>query len=198
MVSLLSGPARQWGTVEWSRKSPVCSSYKHFAKDLLLTFDPARPKKESALRLAEVKQGSRSVSQYSIEFRTLAADSDWNDSALHTMFFKGLSERVKDELASRELLDELDKLIDLAKRIDCRILERTPTRAFVRRPPPAPRRFLPGSTLLSPVPESHSQGSNTRNSSPEPMQIGRTKLTPEEKERRFKNNLCLYCGGVGH
>ena len=26
----------------------------------------------------------------------------------------------------------------------------------------------------------------------------RSKLTPQERERRFENGLCLYCGGEGH
>ncbi|KAL1256383.1 hypothetical protein QQF64_009474 [Cirrhinus molitorella] len=33
---------------------------------------------------------------------------------------------------------------------------------------------------------------------PEPMQVGYTKLTVEERERRLKGNLCLYCGQPGH
>ena len=33
---------------------------------------------------------------------------------------------------------------------------------------------------------------------PEPMQVGRTKLTPEEREPRCKGNLCMYCGQTGH
>lgn len=32
----------------------------------------------------------------------------------------------------------------------------------------------------------------------EPMQIGYTHLPPEEKERRFRNHLCLYCGQSSH
>ncbi|KAL0156943.1 hypothetical protein M9458_048189, partial [Cirrhinus mrigala] len=34
--------------------------------------------------------------------------------------------------------------------------------------------------------------------SPEPMQLGATKLTLEERERRLGGNLCLYCGLAGH
>ncbi|KAJ8251539.1 hypothetical protein GJAV_G00222430 [Gymnothorax javanicus] len=33
---------------------------------------------------------------------------------------------------------------------------------------------------------------------PEPMQLGRTPLTPEEREHRRRLNLCLYCGKEGH
>ena len=32
----------------------------------------------------------------------------------------------------------------------------------------------------------------------EPMQVGRTSLTPEERSRRRQGNLCLYCGQAGH
>ena len=30
------------------------------------------------------------------------------------------------------------------------------------------------------------------------MLSGSPRLTEEEKERRRRNNLCLYCGGSGH
>ncbi|KAI3356440.1 hypothetical protein L3Q82_017662 [Scortum barcoo] len=33
---------------------------------------------------------------------------------------------------------------------------------------------------------------------PKPMQIDRTRLTPEERARRRQGNLCLYCGQAGH
>lgn len=32
----------------------------------------------------------------------------------------------------------------------------------------------------------------------EPMQIGRTWLSQEERGRQRQENLCLYCGQVGH
>lgn len=32
----------------------------------------------------------------------------------------------------------------------------------------------------------------------EAMQVGRTSLSPEERLRRRRANLCLYCGGAGH
>ncbi len=32
----------------------------------------------------------------------------------------------------------------------------------------------------------------------EPMQLGFTPLTPQERERRMQNQLCLYCGQAGH
>ena len=33
---------------------------------------------------------------------------------------------------------------------------------------------------------------------PEPMQVGRARLSREERERRRSQGLCLYCGKAGH
>ena len=32
----------------------------------------------------------------------------------------------------------------------------------------------------------------------EPMQLGRVRLTPTERERSFRDGTCLYCGLPGH
>ncbi|KAI3358945.1 hypothetical protein L3Q82_014740 [Scortum barcoo] len=40
--------------------------------------------------------------------------------------------------------------------------------------------------------------SNSHTREPEPMHIGRTRLSPEERARRRQGNLCLYCGQAGH
>ncbi|CAK6981831.1 hypothetical protein NL108_011115, partial [Scomber scombrus] len=34
--------------------------------------------------------------------------------------------------------------------------------------------------------------------SPEPMQIGQTRLTPAERQRRFLEGRCIYCAQLGH
>lgn len=52
--------------------------------------------------------------------------------------------------------------------------------------------------LSRPVPETSRSAPAPCPPSPQPMQIGQTCLTPEERSRRFRENLCLYCGGQGH
>lgn len=52
-------------------------------------FDHSVQTREAASQLLTLKQGSRSVADYSIEFRVLAAGSGWNNSALRGVFFKG-------------------------------------------------------------------------------------------------------------
>ncbi|KAL6463108.1 hypothetical protein MHYP_G00274990 [Metynnis hypsauchen] len=43
------------------------------------------------------------VADYAIEFRTLAAESGWNEEALIAVFHQGLNGRLKDEVATWEL-----------------------------------------------------------------------------------------------
>ncbi|KAL1246548.1 hypothetical protein QQF64_034593 [Cirrhinus molitorella] len=88
-------------------------------------FSPARTyssetAKEASRLLASLQQGRRSVADYSVEFRTLAATSGWNAEALSARFLEGLRESLKDELYAREVPDCLDDLIALAIRLDAR------------------------------------------------------------------------------
>ncbi|KAL0175452.1 hypothetical protein M9458_027782, partial [Cirrhinus mrigala] len=80
------------------------------------------------------------------------------------------------ELACRDEGLTLNHYIDLSIRIDNVMRSRKPTRPFT-----TPLQTQPSTA-----------------STPEPMQLGTTKLTIEERERRIRNNLCLYCGQAGH
>lgn len=63
------------------------------------------------------RQGGRSVRDYAVEFRTLAAQSDWNRAVLVDMFLNGLCERVLDQMI---LLDFLEEVVTIVARIDRR------------------------------------------------------------------------------
>ncbi|KAI2644866.1 Transposon Ty3-I Gag-Pol polyprotein [Labeo rohita] len=54
--------------------------------------------------------------KYTMDFRTLAVQTQWSDAALRTAFYEGLSNRLKDELAVRELPATLEGMIQLALR----------------------------------------------------------------------------------
>ncbi|KAI3356003.1 hypothetical protein L3Q82_017274, partial [Scortum barcoo] len=67
---------------------------------------------------------NRRVVDYAIEFRTLAADSGWDDVAIRDAFVTGLTEEIKDHLAPMELPGNFESLVDMATRIDNRLHER--------------------------------------------------------------------------
>lgn len=142
------------------------------------------------------------MADYSIEFRVLAAGSGWNDSALQGVFLQGLSEQLKDELAVRNETASLDSLISLAVRLDNRLRERRRERSSQ---PSAIPPFTPPAIhhVASHPPESSAfrqplPALSRTPAGPEPMQLGRARLTPEERSRRMSSRECLYCGQKDH
>uniref|UniRef100_A0A3Q1BU46 CCHC-type domain-containing protein n=1 Tax=Amphiprion ocellaris TaxID=80972 RepID=A0A3Q1BU46_AMPOC len=178
ILSLLAGAARDWGSAVWAAQTAVCHSYVAFVQEMRKVFDHLVRGRDAGGRLFSLRQASRSTAEYAVEFRTLAAESGWNDVALQGAFQRGLSKAVKDELATRDESSSLDELIALAIRLDNRIQDRNPPPRILlvaSAPPPA-----------ASAPED------------EPMQLGRAHLSEEEKQRRRQTNACLYCGEMGH
>ncbi|KAL0196874.1 hypothetical protein M9458_005414, partial [Cirrhinus mrigala] len=169
-------------------------SYPEFTTQLRAAFQHPESEVEVDSRLYHLRQGERSVSQYTTDFRTLAVQTQWSDAALRTAFYEGLSTRLKDELAVRELPATLEGMIQLALRVDQRMghttkrstlrhrhLDQPFTHAVAAPSPPPPA-----------APEAHSSGAG------EPMQIGRTSLTAAERARRYREGLCAYCASPDH
>lgn len=71
--------------------------------------------REAGLR---IHQGPRTVSDYSIDFQTLATNSGWDKASLYDAFLNGLSEPVKVELLTRGLPEDLNRLMEVAIRVD--------------------------------------------------------------------------------
>ncbi len=62
------------------------------------------PSQRNSEELAELRQGNRSVTDYSIEFRTLAAECKWNYEAQWDMFRHGLANRIINEIYRESIL----------------------------------------------------------------------------------------------
>lgn len=136
-------------------------------------------------RLLKISQGSRSVADYSVEFRTLAAEAGWDEGALRSIFVQGLNDHLQDSF--RDDLASLNALVSLNIRLDNWLRERQQSRSrplSARTPPPAP-------LLLPFYPSASKPG--THHEGHEPMQLGRARLTPEERECRMREGRCLYC-----
>ncbi|KAF7647276.1 hypothetical protein LDENG_00174840 [Lucifuga dentata] len=118
VITLLSGKAREWGTAVWDTNSLVCASFSSFSMEMKKVFDRSLSGREAAREILHITQNNHMVSDYAIEFRTLAATCNWDTQALFDVFYHGLSARIKDELATHNLPDNLDSLIELACRVD--------------------------------------------------------------------------------
>ena len=186
IISLLSGEALAWAAPLWELNDPVVSSLPVFLKLFRNIFEEPARVSSAASALLRLRQESRSVGQYSLQFRIHSAELSWNNEALVATFLHGLSDRVKDELAGRTIPTDLDGVISLCNQIDIRFQERTLEK---RRQHPL---ALSQPEIPSLRPVEHPLPTE------EPMQLGRTRLSPEERARRRTLGLCLYCGGKSH
>lgn len=161
-------------------------------------FQSFSPGREAAWSLMALRQGRRYVLDYAIEFRTLAADSGWNNAALTDAFLSGLCKKIKGQFISLDVPDELDDVIAITNKIGCRLqgwekesskvlpIQSHSSRPFARQNRPE--------TLMAPLPMSIKPKINCT----EPMQLGRARLSAEDRERSPQGRFCLYCGQPGH
>ena len=191
VVNQLTGRALQWGAAEFDRQSPACASFEALAAEMQKVFDAGSPSEHASSALLNARQGNRSVADFSIHFRTLAGRSLWNEAALVDTFLRALSDYVKDCLVAHDRPSTLDEAIALAVRIDRRVQDRR--REKGRPPAPASQTRVGASSVAPPA-----SSSPPRSVLAEPMEVGRARLSTEERRRRLTANLCLYCGGAGH
>ncbi|KAI3355121.1 hypothetical protein L3Q82_017992, partial [Scortum barcoo] len=161
--------------------------------------------REASSALLKIRQGRWRVVDYALEFRTLAADSGWNETSIISgAFMDGLAEEVKDFLAPLDTPRDFESLVEIAShastiasvRGERESVGRVASLRGSRRAPHSFREFRRSSHLSTPVPESPSPPAAA--GAEEPMQLGRTKLAPEERQRRLKEGACFYCGKSGH
>lgn len=153
----------------------------------------------SVQRMLNLHQGRQSVADFLIDFRTTTAKTGWPDETLRGVFFQALNDDMKDQLASRDEPKTFEELASLSLRIDNRLRDRERERNYKSQR--CQLHSLPG-TLSSPPPtvQSHESVASTyvTDPEPEPMQIGRSQLTPEEREWRRRAHACFYCGSLEH
>ncbi|MGL5565874.1 MAG: DUF4939 domain-containing protein [Plesiomonas sp.] len=183
VLSLLTGRAREWGTSVWEAEAACCRRYRLFKDEMIRVFDRSVFGAEASCLLAVLRQGRRSVADYAIEFRTLAATSEWNEPALIARFVEGLNQEITEEIYARGSPTQLDQLVDLSIRLD-RCFEQ---RRRVRSTPSVPSDVSP--TVAVPM---------GNQAEAVPMQLGGVHISTEERQRRIINRLCLYCGTAGH
>lgn len=150
-------------------------------------FDRSVQGEEAVAQLVRLRQGGRSVTEFAIEFKTLATSCGWDDGPCRAVFRAGLVEEIQDEIATHELPCGFDELVNLALRVESRLHFRRQHRA--ERSPWRLGELTSNTTSVSPLPSPDD---------PEPMQLGRLHLTPQQKQERSTRGLCLYCGKAGH
>uniref|UniRef100_A0A803KG11 Retrotransposon gag domain-containing protein n=1 Tax=Xenopus tropicalis TaxID=8364 RepID=A0A803KG11_XENTR len=191
VMSLLRGQPQSWAFRLMEQQSTALHTADAFFQAMAVLYDDPHRVGTAEAALRNLRQGTRPVEDYTIDFRKFSADTDWNQAALKHQFRLGLSSLLKDELARIGIPDSLEGLIQLSIQIDQRLRERRSEKAS---------QFQSSWVLPKASPPIRVDSGPSTSSEPEPMQIGalRPSLSPEERIRRRRLNLCLYCGLSGH
>ncbi|KAK3553613.1 hypothetical protein QTP70_006055 [Hemibagrus guttatus] len=180
LMSLLTDRALEWASAVWDADPQIKASYDYFSGMIKGVFEYPAGGKDISVRLMELRQGSEAAADYAIRFRTLAAQSGWNDAALWAVFRAGLHPALQSELACHEEATTLSQFVATAIRLDnLRRQHRAGAHASAR-------------------PQRRMDYSSHREEEPEPMQLGRSGLAVQGHRSRGQMRLCYLCGASGH
>ncbi|KAK3537590.1 hypothetical protein QTP70_016616 [Hemibagrus guttatus] len=182
LLSLMTDRALEWASAIWDADPQVKLSFAYFAGMIMEVFEYPAGGKDISLQLMELRQGSETAADYAIRFRTLAAQSGWNDVALWAVFRAGLNPGLQAELACHTEATSLSQFVATSIRLDnLRRQHRTGTQASASARP----------RVRTDYPEH-------REEAPEPMQLGRSRLAAQGHRPRGQMRLCYNCGASGH
>lgn len=200
------------------------SDYESFQEELRRNFGPYDATGTAENDLENLRMSdSQKITKYITRFTQLATQVPWDENALRYQFYKGLPSRLKDRISEVGKPGNLLALRDLSQSLDHRYWERkseqtreagsqksAPKTSTSDNKDQKTSSYGQKSTSNHSVSNSGSsfkpttqQTTNKPASKPTPKpyadKLGKDgKLTQEERQRRFTNNLCLFCGGSGH
>lgn len=187
VLSYLGGTAANWSIPFVDRDDPILHNWNQFKRTMTSLFAKHTFMQASDNELLNLKQGNKDLLTYLTSFNRLLTETRWPEEKRVSLFYKGLRDELKDALAHIvDLPEDYSDFVDLVVKLEHRLGERKGDK----------------SKLESRLTFIRHEKKDTDNKlpEPEPMQIGtlRGPLTSEEKERRRKLQLCLYCGKAGH
>jgi hypothetical protein len=86
ILTLLGGPALQWATPYLESRDPILNDFEGFMSLFAHFFDDPDRVRTAESALARITQGRRPCSTYAAEFRRIAIDTAWNESAKISAF----------------------------------------------------------------------------------------------------------------
>jgi Ty3 transposon capsid-like protein/Zinc knuckle len=220
ILSYLKGAAINWfepGLMDPTNSAHWMWDFPVFINELESNFGPHDPvgDAEKALTELSMKENWRIV-KYNVEFWKLASKLDWNESALCARYFRGLPLRLRTEVLRSGKPNTLAALRMKAQDADeIYWMMKEEANSESRAPPKKDAKSShsnSNSNSNSSSTPKHNNSSRSENPSnsdaksktskdkpKDSSKVGKNgKLTTEERERRMKEGLCLYCGEKGH
>src|SRR5882724_8099567 len=170
----------------------ICNDWGEFVNQLNTYFGQPDLAQASERTLRALKmQDYQHVNKYMIEFSKHATHTGWNDAALYGEFYRGLAERIKDQLLSLDRPQMFQQLKVAALKCDTRYWECQGEKTT----PSGRNRQSASSSAPAKLDNNLAASSDAATTSCTNPGIGADgKLTQEEWERRHLKGLCYYCG----
>ena len=180
--------------------------FEAFLQVLQTAFADPDARGTAVAKINQIRMNNRDFSTYYAEFQKYAPHTGYENLVLRDLLKAGLSQELQQLLLPQPALPaRLTEFATLCQSLDKNLQQNSQLRSrFAPRPAPrlAPAKPNP-ITPTSPAPIARpihptSGGSGHYGAAPMDLSGVRQKLTPEEKQRRIEEGLCLYCGGLGH
>jgi Domain of unknown function (DUF4939) len=196
------------------------NDWSTFVRTLRTQFGPIDPTADAEDGIDNLKmKDNQRIIKYNVDFNRLAIQTGWDDSVLRHRYYSGLAERIKDIMGQQGKPATLEAMKTLAHSIDARHWERHREKSRSEKGKSDDK--SDGKKPDNKKSDNSNSGNNSNsknknknkssdgkaskasassgNSSALSEKLGKDgKLTPQERQRRFDNNLCMFCGGVGH
>jgi len=181
LITQLYGSAMNWAASLIENRDPCLNNYEAFVGRLKAMFGNNDATFVANQKLRTIKQKRLGdIRNYILEFNKYADESSWNEEAKMDAFIAGLNDQIATKIL--EMFpgpQSLYALQTIAARLDSRLSTR--------------RQFF--------NPQNHSNNNNNNRRTPPKGNLKfniHSSLSKEEKDRRRKENLCMYCDSSEH
>jgi len=200
-TSLLRDDAGTWITPYAEEQiTPAWDNWAGFKVELQRQFGVINAKGEARIRLKNMKQGKRSVTEYWNEFRLVASEAELDDSTAGELLLGGMITELQNAWgASSEEYEDLETLAQWAIRKETKLatvkhIQGSPTTKNIQRETTTPRN--PDGTYRT--------TNNGNQNYGDPKELDATRKRPrfnisrEVFQRSIREQLCLKCAQPGH
>jgi hypothetical protein len=211
---------------EHDAQPPFINDYSDFLYWLKANYGLKDPQANYENELRKLSMGDRDkASAYTAKFRAIAANlDDWSDRTLRNAYYMGVTARIRTQFvtAGRVPPSLLEPLIEACEQFDTAYWADAEIQRFAKdrdaktgknedakagktgkaaapsTSTPQPNRTKKPEKTPRPA-TSTTAATPSTSASTSTLPLGADgRLTSDERARRIKNDLCLYCGGKGH
>ncbi|ETI26600.1 hypothetical protein G647_10428, partial [Cladophialophora carrionii CBS 160.54] len=182
----------------------IFGTYKGFKERLKTAFGVQNEEREAEGQVMNLRQ-TGSAQEYATKFRGLVAILEWDDSVTVPIFREGLKPAIRWELRNNTTRRLADLMAEAIK-IDSDLWDfhkgrqRGSKAVYVAKGTHKPNTPKQREPYYGPMPMDLDAAQKKKGNAKGKSQRGNkgAKIPKEERERRFKEKLCLYCGKPGH